>query len=96
MELQIGGTDTWFEQRVEQLKKEIEQLKIDRQNKIAELKRELQLVNRVLDFEQQRFGPSARATRGEMRAKPEGLAAQSPHWSCSTKRGSAGGFTISA
>jgi hypothetical protein len=51
LELQMGGTNAWFEQRVEQLKKEIEQLKQDRHSKIAELKRELQLVDRVLHFE---------------------------------------------
>ena len=85
LELQMGGTDTWFEQRVEQLKKEIEQLKQDRDTKLADLKRELQLVNRVLHFEQQRFGPamqsghSAIASGGEVRPNPNGLAVQPPH-----------------
>ena len=85
LELQMGGTDAWFEQRVEQLKKEIEQLKQDRASKIAELKRELQLVDRVLHFEQQRFGPamqsghSAIASGGEVRANPNGPAVQPPH-----------------
>lgn len=66
LEVQIGDIDTWFEQRVEQLKKEIEQLKTEQVRKIGELKTELQLVNRVLRFEQQRFGPATQPSVGPL------------------------------
>ncbi len=49
---------------------------------MAELKKELQLLSRVLHFEQQRFGPAMQsghspiASDGGVRAKPNGLAVQ--------------------
>ena len=82
MELQIGGTDTWFEQRVEQLRNEIAALEKQRDSKLAELKSELQLVDRVLQFERQRFGPatpSGQSARASGSAKPNDLAFESPH-----------------
>ena len=58
IELQLGGTNTWFDQRIEQVKKELEQIKTERDSKLAELKRELEVINRVLQFEQQRWANS--------------------------------------
>jgi hypothetical protein len=49
LELQIGGTNAWFDQRVEQLKKE-------RDVKLAELNSEVDAVNKVLNLERQRLG----------------------------------------
>ena len=49
LELQIGGITALFEQQVEQIKKE-------RENKLAELKSQLETVHSVLRSERRRAG----------------------------------------
>jgi hypothetical protein len=61
LELQIGGMKAFFEQQVQQLKKE-------RENKLTALKSELETVNTVLRSERQRAGQPPVLSEDSVRA----------------------------